>query len=164
MEVRGAMTTARRRIVRIALTTLLAFGALNAFGGAWYGLSGAPGIPREWLHGSPFADYFVPSLVLGVVVGGSFSLATIALLRAWPRARPLCIAAGAVVLGWIVVQLRVIGFVSWLQPVTALWGAMILALAILLPSDGPALGDARGAQTRISPLRGGIEGAPSARA
>jgi hypothetical protein len=61
---------------------LLAFGALNAFGGGWYGLSGARGVPTEWLRGSPFRDYSVPSLLLLVVVGGSFLIAAIAALVA----------------------------------------------------------------------------------
>src|SRR5690242_15281521 len=47
--------------VRYLLGALLAFGALNAFGGGYYGLSGADGIPTEWLQGSPFSDYLVPS-------------------------------------------------------------------------------------------------------
>jgi len=49
--------------LRYALAGLLAFGALNAFAGGYYGLSGAPGVPVEWLEGSPFSDYTVPSLI-----------------------------------------------------------------------------------------------------
>jgi hypothetical protein len=64
--------------IRCSLGALLAFGAVNAFGGGYYGLSGAEGIPTEWLHGSPFRDYFVPSLILLIVVGGSFVVASVA--------------------------------------------------------------------------------------
>jgi len=73
--------------VRYSLGGLLAFGALNALGGGYYGLTGAVGVPTEWLEGSPFAYYFVPSLILLVVVGGSFAVAAIAVfarLRAAP--------------------------------------------------------------------------------
>lgn len=52
--------------------------ALNAFGGGVYGMSGAQNVPREWLEGSPFDDYFVPALILFVGVGGSMSAAAIA--------------------------------------------------------------------------------------
>lgn len=65
-------------LVRYLLGSLLAFGAINAFGGGYYGLSGAEGVPVEWLEGSPFRSYFVPSVVLFVVVGGSFLFAAIA--------------------------------------------------------------------------------------
>jgi hypothetical protein len=73
--------------------------ALNAFGGGWYGMAGAEGIPLEWLQGSPFQSYFLPSLILFVVVV------------------------------WLAVQLVIIGYVSWMQPATAAAGLLALALA-----------------------------------
>jgi hypothetical protein len=48
--------------VRRALGVLLAFGAINAFAGGYYGLSGAKGVPVEWPDGSPFGSYFIPVL------------------------------------------------------------------------------------------------------
>jgi len=126
----------RTSTVRPALGALLAFGALNAFAGGCYGLAGAKGIPREWLHGSPFADYFVPSLVLFAIVGGSFSWAALAVFARWRHDRTLAAAAGAIVLGWIAIELVIIGYVSWMQPATAIGGLLVLALAWLLP---PAL-------------------------
>jgi hypothetical protein len=120
-------------VVRSTLGALLAFGALNAFGGAWYGLAGAKGVPTEWLQGSPFSDYVIPSLVLGVVVGGSFLLAAIAVLRRWQDARLLAFGAGVIALGWIAVQMTIIGYVSWMQPATAIAGVVILLLASQLP-------------------------------
>jgi hypothetical protein len=118
---------------RFALGALLAFGALNAFAGGYYGLSGAAGIPTEWLEGGPFASYLVPSLVLFAVVGGSFLAAAIAVFARLRAARLLAFGAGAIVLGWITVQLAIIGYVSWMQPTTAVAGLLVLALAWLLP-------------------------------
>ena len=63
--------------------------ALNAFAGGYYGLSGADGVPREWLAGSPFSDYVVPSLVLFVVVGGALALAALMVFRGHPWHVPL---------------------------------------------------------------------------
>jgi hypothetical protein len=68
-------TQTRSNVARYTLGGLLALVAVNAFGGGYYGLAGAEGIPREWLAGSPFHSYFVPSLFLLVVVGGSCSRA-----------------------------------------------------------------------------------------
>jgi hypothetical protein len=121
-----------RAAMRVLLGVLLSFGALNAFAGAYYGLAGAPGVPTEWLHGSPFSDYTVPSIILGGVVGGSFLLAAIAVFARWRSARLLAAAAGVIVLGWLVVQLAIIGYVSWMQPATAGWGIAILFVARLL--------------------------------
>jgi hypothetical protein len=120
------------RGVRLALGSLLAFGALNAFAGGYYGLQGAAGIPKDWLAGSPFRSYFIPSLVLIIVVGGAFLLASIIVLTRRRSARRAAFAAGAIVLGWIAVQVAIIGYVSWMQPVTFAAGLVILVLAAIL--------------------------------
>ena len=121
----------RAKAIRYSLGSLLVFGALNAFGGGYYGLSGAKGVPTEWLEGSPFSDYFVPSLILLVVVGGAFMVAAIAVLRNLRIARLAALTAGIVVLGWLTVQLAIIGYVSWMQPTTAIAGALVLVLGSL---------------------------------
>ena len=131
----------RSSLHRYLLGGLLAFGALNAFGGGYYGLSGAEGIPVELLEGSPFRSYFVPSLVLIVVVGGSFLFAGIAVFADLRIARRSALMSGAIVLVWIVVQLGIIGYVSWLQPTTAVGGVLILLLAWLLPVRNAAPGE-----------------------
>lgn len=127
-----ARTRVRPETIRYALGLMLAFAAINAFGGGYYGMAGAKGVPTEWLIGSPFDSYFIPSLFLFVVVGGTFLVAAVAVLARWPLAWVAAIAAGVVVLGWIAVQVSLIGYVSWMQPVTALAGALILRLAVLL--------------------------------
>lgn len=131
-------TRSPRRLVRYILGSLLAVVAVNAFGGGWYGLAGAQAVPVEWLVGSPFTDYFVPSLILFVVVGGAFLVAAIAVFAGLRAARLLAIAAGCIALGWIAVQVALIGLVSWLQPTIAIVGALVLLLARRLPTgDDP---------------------------
>jgi hypothetical protein len=119
--------------VRYVLGGFLAFGALNAFGGGYYGLSGAKGVPTEWLEGSPFSDYTFPSVILLAVVGGSFLFAPVAVFVRSRLARASALMAGTVVLVWIVVQVAIIGCVSWMQPATAISGLLILLLAWVLP-------------------------------
>jgi hypothetical protein len=67
------------------------------------------------------------------VVGGSLGSAAFAVLVDVPRARLAALAASVVVLGWLVVQVAIIGWVSWLQPITAAAGVAVLALALALP-------------------------------
>jgi hypothetical protein len=74
-----------RNILGVVLTVL----ALNAFGGGWYGMAGAEGIPVDWLRGSLFQSYFFPSLILFVVVGGSFLFAATAIIGLLALARAL---------------------------------------------------------------------------
>src|SRR5687768_17584017 len=111
--------------IRFVLGALLVFGALNAFAGGYYGLSGAEGVPTEWLEGSPFSDYYIPSLFLFFVVGGSLLFAAIAIFTRPRIADVSAAAAGLVVLGWIVVQVAMIGYVSWMQPTTLVAGLLI---------------------------------------
>lgn len=115
--------------MRFALGTGLALLALNAFGGALYGLAGAKDIPKQWLAGSPFSDYFVPSLILLIAVGGSLAGAAIAVLAGWRTARPAAQTAGTILIGWIAIQVSIIGYVSWMQPAVALAGLAIVALS-----------------------------------
>jgi len=128
--------------IRYVLGGLLAFGALNAFGGGYYGLSGAEGVPTEWLEGSPFSDYTFPSVILLVVVGGSFLVAAVAVFVRSRIARTSALTAGTVVLVWIGVQVAIIGYVSWMQPATAIGGLLILLLALGHQQDSPLPPDA----------------------
>ncbi len=120
------------RMTRNALGAILLFVALNAFGGGVYGLSGAKEIPRAWLEGSPFSDYFIPAVVLLLVIGIPFLLSGIMVLRrhAWSaRAALFCATTLAI---WIGVQVSMIGYVSWLQPAMLAAAAIIFFLALLL--------------------------------
>ena len=126
--------TGSGRALRFILGGSLALMAVNAVGGGCYGLAGAKGVPVEWLVGSPFADYFVPSLILLIVVGGSSLAAAIAVFARLRAARLLAAGAGVIALGWIVTQVAILGFVSWLQPATAVVGSLVLLLAARLPA------------------------------
>jgi hypothetical protein len=118
--------------LRYALGSLLAFGAVNAFAGGYYGLCGARDVPTAWLDGSPFTSYVVPSLILLVVVGGSFLIAAVAVFSDRPSAGRTALGSGVIVLVWVAAQVAIIGFVSWLQPATAAAGLLIVFLAWLL--------------------------------
>jgi len=127
------MTLSLQNRIGYALGVLLAFVALNAFAGGYYGMSGAADVPRKWLQGSPFKDYFIPSLFLFVVIGGSFLFAAIAVFRRSPKARLAAFSAAIIVLAWLAVQVSIIGYVSWMQPATTVAGIMVLVLAPFLP-------------------------------
>jgi hypothetical protein len=128
---RGPLVNIMR--IRMLLGALLTFGALNAFAGGYYGLSGAEGVPREWLAGSPFNDYFIPSLILLTVVGGALAVAAVMVIARHHQARVAAFGAGSVVLVWIVVQVAIIGYISWMQPTTFTGGLLILLLTATLP-------------------------------
>lgn len=114
------------QFIRYTTGSLLLLLAINAFGGGYYGMAGAKEIPVEWLSGSPFHSYFIPGLFLFVVVGGSSLFASILVFRKHRLARNAALACGILVLAWLTVQVAIIGYVSWMQPATAITAVLIL--------------------------------------
>jgi hypothetical protein len=114
---------------QLPLGILLALLALNAFGGGIYGMMGAEGVPVELLRGTVFPSFFIPSLILFVVVGGSATAASVAVLAGLRYARWLSLMSAFIVFAWIAVQVAMIGYVSVLQPIVAGVGVIILVLA-----------------------------------
>jgi len=120
-----------QNFIRYLLGSLLALVALNALGGGYYGMSGARGVPLEWLEGSPFQSYFIPGLALLILVGGSSLFASIAVFARFSYARPASFGYVILVFVWLAVQLSIIGYVSWMQPATAIVSLIILVLTWL---------------------------------
>lgn len=127
-----------QRFIKNLLAALLLLMAMNAFGGGYYGMDGAKDVPLEWLEGSPFKSYFVPSLLLFTVVGGSCFVAAVLVFLMHPKAQRFSILAALILLGWIGVQVAYIGFASWLQPTVAIAAAVMLLLSFLLPKNEAA--------------------------
>src|SRR5690606_1850414 len=121
------------RSIRYALGILLGILALNAIGGGYYGISGAKDVPVALLAGSPFKDYFIPSLFLFLVVGGSAFFACIAVFRRLPFAKKAAFASATILVLWLAVQVAIIGYMSWMQPVTAVVALIIFFLTWKLP-------------------------------
>ena len=94
-----------------------------------FGITGARGVPRTWLDGTPFQSFLIPSLILATVVAGSMTAALVAELRRSPAADRLAAAAGVILLAWLLVEVIVIPF-SWLQPAFAALGLFVIVLAV----------------------------------
>jgi len=116
-------------IALVALEMLLGIGGVVS--GAM--LVGDPknglGMGLATLEGSPFKDFLVPGLTLLVFVG-VFPLAVAggAIFRAgW--AGLAHVAVGAVLMGWIVIEMLMLGYISVLQPIVVGVAILILALA-----------------------------------
>ena len=120
------------KIIRYTLGALFLLVALNAFAGGYYGMAGANNVPTEWLKGSPFQTYFIPGLILFLCVGNSSLIAAIAVFKTHPVARRISFIGGIIILGWLSVQIAIIGCVSWMQPATAAAAVFILLLTSLL--------------------------------
>jgi hypothetical protein len=71
--------------------------------------------PEVWLQGTPFHSYFLPGLILCVVVGGSQLAAAFLLLWHPAMARTASLIVGLVLTGWMIGELALIGFQAPIQ-------------------------------------------------
>lgn len=119
------------RPIRYMLIFLLLLVAINAFAGGYYGMAGAKNIPLEWLEGTPFTNYFIPSLFLFLIIGGSSLFASIALIKSHPLGTKIAFISAALIILWLIIQVVMIGYVSWMQPATAAVALVIILLTSL---------------------------------
>src|SRR5579859_3634505 len=119
--------------VRIAVVAMDLFEALSAFVGAVGLVIGFMNIPVAVLSGTPFADFTVPALLLGVVVGGS-ALAAAMIAAYGPRQFDALASAvaGCITVGYLTVEIALIGLGAWPQVVWLLVGLVMIGLAALL--------------------------------
>lgn len=131
---------------RIILGLLAALVAATAIPSALYVV---PELPREWLLRGPFADYTIPAIALGLVVGGSAAAALIAAFLRPTIAALASAFAGLMIIGFELVQIVVVGLAivthgvqypqSWLQLVyLAVGGAQLVVAYRLWRAAHPA--------------------------
>jgi len=123
---------------RIALGLLEGFVVLTAVQGAIFVV---PTLPLAWLKGSPFADYTLPALALGICGGGSL-IAGLAVMFRPLLGGALSVMAGVVMIGFELVEISVVGFTlvtngpatpqAWLQVIYLAVGTAIMLLGFRL--------------------------------
>ena len=105
------------------------------------------GLNTEILKGTPFTNFLVPGIILFLFIGVFPVLVSYGLLRKpvwqWAEAINICKkyrwpwtaawAAGVIMLIWIIVETVLLGYISFLQPVIAIWGIAIIILTFLPP-------------------------------
>jgi hypothetical protein len=88
--------------------------AAGALGGGLALMLGPHGeiipLPVALLQGSPFSDYFMPGLILFVVLGIGSAVVAVLAWRQQSWAPVLTVAVGAALLIWLVVQIAIIGY------------------------------------------------------
>jgi hypothetical protein len=101
----------------------------------------------DQLSGTPFPDYLVPGIILFILLGVYPLLVGYGLLRKPPWSWLESInpvkkqhwawsaswAAGIIMLIWISVETLLLGFISFLQPVIAVYGVLIILLTLIPP-------------------------------
>ncbi len=145
-----------RRAVAWSIAVLEVVMAVGAVAGAWFVLghrNGTEGMPLSWLDGSPFSDYLVPGLTLLVAIGLVYFAGAYVVLSGRTYAGWITAALGVELIGWIVAEVAIIGWVSVLQPIVLAWAIVVLALGL-----GLARADAAPATGIARPPRGAAHG------
>lgn len=119
-----------RRWPLLAVALFLAVGAIPAGIGFVLRPDGSlVGMPLAVLAGTPFPDFRLPGIFLALAVGGSALAASVLLALGARRAAGVALVAGLVTLGWIAVQVALLGYLSPLQPLVAALGLALVWLA-----------------------------------
>jgi hypothetical protein len=101
-------------------------------------MAGAASVPAEWLEGTPFRSYFIPALFLFVVIGGMCSMGSIALFMGSNYSRAVSLVCSGLLLSWIITQVVIIGYVSWMQPAIFISAVVIAGIAFFLRNSPSA--------------------------
>ncbi len=124
-----------RRPVAVALGVLELFVGIGALAGGG-ALALVPDgdvlrMPVALLKGSPFRSYFVPGLILFFAVGCLNTLAGFLTIAGYPNRRTASIWAALILMGWISVEVALLGYLHWAQPLYFGLGLLIFLLACL---------------------------------
>jgi hypothetical protein len=117
----------RPRTLRAILAIVAGIGAVAAIAGAWGLIGGSIAFSPEIAGRIPF-PMWVPGVILGLAIGGTMLLTCLSAALNTRFTAEVAILAGAVTLGWIVVQVAMIGYISFLQPAVFAHGLIVLAL------------------------------------
>lgn len=79
-----------------------------------------------------FKDFLLPGFVLAFVIGGGQLLTALLLMRRSQKRLWVVLISGVILIIWIVVQMLLIGFNSWLQPFIFALGLTETLIALLL--------------------------------
>lgn len=83
-------------------------------------------MPLDWLKESPFRNYLIPGLVLFSINGLGHVLGALATWRHKRYAGVTASGLGLFLMLWIIVQVRWIRLLSWLQPTYFIFGLLEL--------------------------------------
>jgi len=90
------------------------------------------GLPPELLSDSPFENYLIPGLLLFSVIGVGNVFSSILSLRRNKYSGYTGMLFGLALIVWIIVQIMLIGLVSWLQPFCLVLGILELLLGVVI--------------------------------
>jgi hypothetical protein len=121
-----------KKFQTIMASILLLFNGVGALYGGWSLIVHPDGsglqLSMDWLRHTPFPDYLIPGFIL-FIANGLFSVFVfIAILLKLKNYCWLIMAQGAILVGWIVIQMALIRTIDFLH---ILFGSIGIALFIV---------------------------------
>lgn len=105
--------------MRIFLLMMVAFVAITALASGllmMYQPDGSTlGLSPDMLGGTPFSTYFIPGLLLALIVEGTHLVALFLIMARSQKLYRLTFACGIILVAWIIGQMLVIDSYNWLQ-------------------------------------------------
>lgn len=123
-------------VLKIFAGLLLLINGVGALYGGWSLITDPSGdklqLPLNYLHNTPFSDYFVPGLVL-FSANGVLSVVVLFIMLINFKYSPLfIIAQGCILSAWIVIQIIMIQTVYWLHWVMGSIGVALIFVGLHL--------------------------------
>lgn len=121
-----------KKLLNIIASVLLLFNGIGALFGGWSLIIHPDGsglqLSMDWLRHTPFSDYLIPGIIL-FFANGLFSVFVFVSILIPLRGYPVLIMTqGAILTGWIVIQMALIRTVDFLH---VLFGSIGIVLFIL---------------------------------
>lgn len=122
----------KRKIFKVIISILLLFNSAGALYGGSELIFNPDGsslqLPLKLLEHTPFQDYFIPGIIL-FVANGLFGIYVFTMLILNTRHHSLLvIAQGAILLGWIIIQILLIQIIYYLHIILGLTGLILMTL------------------------------------
>jgi hypothetical protein len=115
---KGAVPSGSRRVL-IVLDCFAGLTALIGMGMCIFGWGYR--LPPSWLQGTPFADYTIPGLILGLVVGGSALVAMVTTIKSARTGAIASMIAGVIMMGWIIGEYILIPQIRFFSNLATNW-------------------------------------------
>lgn len=125
-----------KKILIILACLLLLFNGIGAIYGGWNLIIHPDGssiqLTMDWLKHTPFQNYLIPGIVL-FIANGLFSIAVVIMLLFNKHYSPwFIIAQGAILTGWIIIQMLLIRTVHFFHYILGGTGLALIILGMLL--------------------------------
>lgn len=125
-----------KNYLKIISAILLLINGIGALYGGWNLIAHPDGssidLSIDWLKHSPFSNYLIPGIILFFTNGLASIVVLLALLYNHPKYCWLIIAEGALLTGWIIIQIQLIQTVYFLHFVMGGIGILLIISGYML--------------------------------